>query len=78
MEDQSLGEEAAIVPKKTKRPPVFAVVYDTEEGLKVEELPSRRDALSFVTQTGFERIRRVYKVSEIISVKTETKVRVSF
>ena len=71
---QEFGTEAAVVPKRTKTPYVFAVIYDTSEGLKVQECTSRPEASQFVNQIGADKVIRAYKVSEVIRLKTIVKL----
>lgn len=75
MVEEAFGAAAPVVPKKTKTPYVFAVAYDTEEGLKIEEFPTRPEATKFVNSIGVERVVRAYKVSEVIKIKTVTTVK---
>jgi hypothetical protein len=71
---QEFGAEAPVVPRKTKTPYVFAVIYDSEDGLKVQECASRPDAASFVNTIGADKVVRAYKVSEVIKLKTVVKL----
>ena len=75
MQEEAFGATAPIVPKKTKTPYVFAVAYDTNEGLKIEEFSTRPEATAFVNTIGVEKVVRAYKVSEVIKIKVTTVVR---
>jgi hypothetical protein len=74
MHAEAFGDAAAIVPKKTKTPYVFAVIYDSEEGLKIQEYPTRPEARKFVNQIGKDKVVRAYKVSEVIELTVKTEV----
>lgn len=74
MQEEAFGTPAAVVPKKTKTPYVFAVAYDTDEGLKIEEFASRPEAANFVNSIGAEKVVRAYKVSEVIKLKTVVRL----
>lgn len=68
---------ANIVPDKqrTRSPYVFAVIYrDENEAISVRECNSRQEATDFVNLTGADRIETVYKVSEVIKIKTVVKL----
>lgn len=67
--------QAAVPAKRERSPYVFAVVYDTTEGLKVEECDSRNCASEFINALPTEcKVTRVYKVSEVITPKVVVKL----
>lgn len=74
MQEEAFGAPADLVPKKTKTPYVFAIAYDTDDGLKIEEFANRPDATKFVNEIGSEKVVRAYKVSEVIKLKTTIKL----
>jgi hypothetical protein len=71
---EAFGSAAAVVPKKTKTPYVFVVAYDTDEGIKLGEFPTRPEAAKFVNEVGAVSVVRVYKVSEVIQLKTSIRL----
>jgi hypothetical protein len=74
MQEEAFGAAVDVVPKKTKTPYVFAVAYDTDDGLKIEEFSSRPEAATFVNTIGADKVVRAYKVSEVIKLKTVVRL----
>lgn len=74
MQEEAFGASAPVVPKKSKTPYVFAVAYDTNDGIKIEEFSSRPEAATFVNSIGAEKVVRAYKVSEVIKLKTVVRL----
>lgn len=74
MQEEAFGASVPVVPKKSKTPYVFAVAYDTDDGIKIEEFASRPEAATFVNSIGAEKVVRAYKVSEVIKLKTVVRL----
>jgi len=71
MEQAAPSEEV----KRTRNPYTFVVVYDTQDGLKIEECPSRPMAEEFVNALPeTAQLVKVYRASETIHPKRVFKL----
>lgn len=70
----SLTSPTDVVPQRIRNPYMFVVIHDTDDGLKVEEFPTRPEAGKFVNTIGADKVVRAYKVSEVIKLKTVVKL----
>jgi hypothetical protein len=71
---------AAVLPqKRTRRSYLYVVVAASGEITEFDETKGgRKAAIRFVNERGHENIQKVYKVSEVIPLKVNTRVTVSF
>lgn len=69
--ETALDTPAETLPAQPRSSGFYSVVYDSEEGIKIEERPFKKDIIDFINTIQQNRILVVYRVSEVISLKTK-------
>lgn len=69
----TLDTPADTLPQRQRAHPLYAVVYNTQDGLKLEECAGKRSTGEFIDSIGGSaNVVRVYKVSEVVEIRTKT------
>ena len=52
-------------------PGVYLVIYDSEDGIKIQELDFKRDVVKFVNSIESEQVLKVYQGAKPIELQTK-------
>jgi hypothetical protein len=69
--DTPLDTPAATLPQVKITPGVYVVVYDTEDGIRLEEFPFKREVLKFLGTIDRSKILVVYQGAKAIELQTK-------
>ena len=70
--ESSLDTPADTLPAQGKRTPgVYLVIYDSEDGIKVEELGFKRDVVKFLHSLDRSKVLTVYQGARVVELQTK-------